>query len=525
MKVLASLALAAALACFPHAALAQQQRDISIGLQAAITSMDPHYHNLSPNNSLHRHVFEPLIAVDANGRLTPALATSWKALNDTTWEFKLRKNVKFHDGTPFTAEDVLFTFKRIPNVPNSPSSFATFTKPIVEARAVDPHTLVLKTASPHVLLPSDLTSVRIVSKLHGEKAGTEDYNAGRAAIGTGPYKYAEYVPNQRVVLKANYGYWGGEEPWDRITFKMLPSPAARVAALMSGDVQMIESVPTADIAKISADPRFNVVDKVSNRIIYVHLHQSSDKPPFTAAKDGRPLEKNPYKDARVRRALSMAINRDAIAERIMEKRAVPAGQLLADSFFGTSRKLRPPKYDPEGAKKLLAEAGYPNGLALTLHGPSNRYINDEKILQAIAQMYSRIGLDVKVETVPPANYFTRATKGEFGYMLLGWGTESNEQGSALRSLLATYDPDKGMGVTNRARYSNPAMDKVLQQALSTLDDKKREGLIQQAAEIAMGDTALIPIHFEVSTWATTKNMRYNARVDQYTLAGDLKPAK
>ncbi|HEX4857916.1 MAG TPA: ABC transporter substrate-binding protein, partial [Usitatibacteraceae bacterium] len=505
-------------------ALAQKGREIAIGLQAAITSMDPHFHNLSPNNSLHRHVFEPLIAMDANGKPQPALATSWKAINDTTWELKLRKNVRFHDGSPFTAEDVLFTFKRIPNVPNSPSSFATFTKPIVEAKATDPHTLVLKTASPHVLLPSDLSSVRIVSKLNGEKANTEDYNSGKAAIGTGPYKYAEYVPNQRVVLKANYGYWGGEEPWDKITFKMLPTPAARVAALLSGDVQMIETVPTADIAKLATDARLSLVDKVSNRVIFLHLNQSTDKaPPFVAAKDGKPLEKNPFRDVRVRKALSMAIQRDAIAERIMEKRAVPASQLLADSFFGTSRKLKPMKFDPEGAKKLLAEAGYPNGFALTIHGPNNRYINDEKVAQAIAQMFSRIGLDVKVETMPASVYFNRATKLEFGVMLLGWGTESNEQGSAMRSLLATYNPDKGMGVTNRGRYSNPAFDKMLADALVTMDDKKREGLIQQAAEAVMGDVGLIPIHYEVSTWATTKAMKYNARVDQYTLASDLKP--
>jgi peptide/nickel transport system substrate-binding protein len=522
---LGCLLVAAICAALP-VAHAQKQREIGIGLQAAITSMDPHYHNLSPNNSLHRHVFEPLIAVDANGKLSPALATSWKAVNDTTWEFKLRKNVKFHDGSPFTAEDVLFTFKRVPNVPNSPSSFATFTRPIVDAKATDPHTLVLKTAAPHVLLPSDLSSVRIVSKLHGEKANTEDYNSGKAAIGTGPYKYAEYIPNQRVVLKANYGYWGGEEPWDKITFKMLPNPAARVAALLSGDVEMIESVPTADIARLTGDKRFSVVDKISNRVIYVHFNQSSDKsPPFVFAKDGKPLEKNPFRDARIRKALSIAINREAIAERVMEKRATPAGQLLADQFYGTSRKLKPPKFDPEAAKKLLAEAGYPNGFALTLHGPSNRYINDEKIIQAIAQMYSRIGLDVKVETVPPANYFTRATKGEFGYMFLGWGTESNEQGSALRSLLATHDPDKGMGVNNRARYSNPAMDKVLGEALATMDDRKREALIQQAAEIAMNDAALIAVHFEISTWATAKAMKYNARVDQNTLASDLKPVK
>jgi peptide/nickel transport system substrate-binding protein len=298
-----------------------------------------------------------------------------------------------------------------------------------------------------------------------------------------------------------------------------------VAALLSGDVQMIETVPTSDIAQLSKDPKFALFDKVSNRLIYVHLWQWSDKsPPYVTGKDGKPLDKNPFKDARVRRALSIAINRDAIADRIMEKKAVPAGQLLADSFPGTSRKLKPPKYDPEGAKKLLAEAGYPNGFALTLHGTNNRYINDDKIAQAIAQFYTRIGLETKVETMPSSVYFTKATAGEYGYMLLGWGTESNEQGSALRSLLATRDPDKGMGVTNRGRYSNPQMDQVLGQALVTMDDAKREAMIQQAAEIAMNDTGLIPIHFEVSTWATAKGFRYSARVDQFTLAMDLKPA-
>ena len=522
LKLVAAALLAAAVPL----AHAQKEREVSIGLQAAITSIDPHYHNLSPNNSLLLHIFEPLIKRDANQKLAPGLATSWRAIDDLTWEFKLRKNVRFHDGSPFTADDVLFTLNRVPNVPNSPSSFATFTKPIVEARATDPHTLVFKTASPHVLLPSDLAAVYIVSKQHGQSAQTVDYNSGKAAIGTGPYKFAEYVPNSRVVLKANYGYWGGEEPWDKITFKILTNSAARVAALLSGDVQMIETVPTSDIAKLSQDKRFSLVDKVSNRVIYVHLHQWHDKaPPFVTAKDGKPLDKNPFKDARVRKALSMAINRDAIAERIMEKKAVPAAQLLPETFYGTSKKLKPHKYDPEGAKKLLAEAGYPNGFAMTIHGTNNRYINDAAIAQAIAQFYSRAGIDAKVETMPSSVYFSKATAGEYGYMLLGWGTESGEQGSSLRSLLATRDPAKGMGVNNRGRYSNPAFDKVLSEALVTMDDKKREAMIQQAAEVVMNDVGLIPIHYEVSTWATARGFRYTPRTDQYTLATDLKPAR
>ena len=508
------------------AATAAGAKDVAIGLQAAITSMDPHYHNLSPNNSLLQHVFEALILRDPQGKLMPGLATSWRPIDNLTWEFKLRQNVKFHDGSPFTADDVVFTLKRVPNVPNSPSSFATFTKPIVDIKVIDPYTIQFKTAEPHVLLPSDMASVAIVSKKNGEGATTADYNSGKAAIGTGPYEFVEYVPNSRIVLKANPGYWGGKQPWDTVTFKILSNSAARVAALLSGDVQMIETVPTSDIANLSHDKRFHLASTVTNRVIYVHLNQSTEgPPPFVTAKDGSALQKNPFRDSRVRKALSIAINRDAIDQRIMEGMAVPASQMLPDGFPGTSKNLKPPKYDPDAARKLLAEAGYPNGFALTIFGPNNRYINDAKIAQAIAQFYSRIGVDAKVETMPSGVYFTKATKLEFGYMLLGWGTESMEQGSGLRSLLATHDPAHGMGVNNRGRYSNPEFDKVLTEALETMDDAKRYAMIAHAAEIVFNDTGLIPIHYEKSTWGTAAGYHYAARADQYTLAMDLKPSR
>ena len=506
-------------------AYAAKSRDVAIGLQAAITSIDPHYHNLSPNNAMSLHIFEQLVARDENQKLIPALAVSWKAIDDLTWEFKLRPKVRWHDGSEFNAEDVVASLKRAPNVANSPSSFATFVKPIIDVKVIDPLTIVFKTATPNVLLPSDIAAVMMIHRSQ-EKATTEEFNSGKAAIGTGPYKYGEYVPNQKVALKANYGYWRGEQPWDNITFKMLTNSAARVAALLSNDVQIIETVPTADIAKLSRDKNFALADKVSNRVIYVHLNQSTEKsPPFVTGKDGQPLDKNPMRDVRVRKALSMAINRDTIVNKVMEGKAVSAAQLLPDVFYGTSKKLKPMKFDPEGAKKLLAEAGYPNGFAMTLHGPNNRYINDSAIVQTIGQMYTKIGIDTKIETMPSNVYFTRATKLEFGYMVLGWGTESGEQGSAMRSLLATNDPAKGMGVTNRGRYTNPAFDKILTDALVTMDDKKREGMIVNAAEMVMNDVGLIPLHYEVSTWATAKGLRYTPRTDQYTLAMGIKPAK
>jgi peptide/nickel transport system substrate-binding protein len=473
-----------------------------------------------------RHIFEALVQTDADQKLRPGLAESWRTLDDTTWEFKLRKNARWHDGSPFTAEDVIFTFKRAPNVPNSPSSFAALVRPVVDAQAKDPHTLILKTKAAHPLLPNELAAVLIVSKKFGEGASTDDYNSGKATIGTGPFKFGEYIANQRVVIKANYGHWAGEQPWDKVTFKILPNPAARVAALLSNDVQFIESVPTADIPGMEKNKDVTLVSKVSNRVIYLHLDSGREKDtPTITGKDGKPLPKNPLRDARVRKALSKAINRDAIVDRVMENRAIAAGQLLPDGFFGTSKKLKPEKFDADGAKKLLAEAGYPSGFAMTLHGPNNRYINDEKIAQTLAQMFTRAGIDTKVETMPASVYFTRATKLEFSVMLLGWGTETGEQGSSLRSLLMTYDQGKGYGVTNRGRYSNPAMDALLIKAFATTDDKKREAMIQEASEIAMSEVGLIPLHYEVSTWAKRKGLAYVPRTDQYTLAMDLKPAK
>jgi peptide/nickel transport system substrate-binding protein len=343
-----------------------QANTLMIGLSTPVTTLDPHFHNLSPNNAMARHVFETLIATDSAQRHVPALAESWRALSDTEWEIKLRRGVRFHDGSEFTAADVLATLARVPKVPNSPAAFTVFVRPIVEATAVDSHTLRLRTAAPHPLLPSDLSAVLMLPKSVAESARTEDFNSGKAMIGTGPFRFAEYVAGDRVVLSRNDGYWGQKTGWDRVTFKMITSAPARVAALLAGDVQMIENVPTADIPKLKRDARVELSSAVSNRLIYLHMDSArATNSPFVTTVDGKPMEPNPLRDPRVRRALSMMIDRKAIADRIMEGQAVPAGQLLADQFFGTSRNLKPDAYDPAAAKKLLAEAGYPNGFGLT----------------------------------------------------------------------------------------------------------------------------------------------------------------
>jgi peptide/nickel transport system substrate-binding protein len=520
MRILVLLAAAAA-------SFASVAQELSIGLSTPVTTLDPQFHNLSPNSSMARHVFQALTSNDEQQNLKPGLAESWKALDDTTWEFKLRKGVKWHDGSEFTADDVIATIKRAPNVPNSPSSFGLYTRAIKEASAPDKHTLRLRTERPHPLLPNDLVAIAVIPKRVAETAKTEDFNTGKAMIGTGPYRFAEYVAGDRVVLTLNDKYWGPKPAFAKVRFRMITNSAARVAALLAGDVQMIEGVPTADIPRLSKDSRVTLASAVSNRIIYLHLDTHREKnSPFVTDVSGKPLEANPLRDPRVRKALSKMIDRNAIASRIMEGQAQPAGQLLPEFFFGTSRKLKPEKYDPDGAKKLLAEAGYPNGFGITLHTPNNRYINDEKVAQAVAQFLTRAGVPTKVEAMPSGVFFSRGSKLEFSFLLAGWGAETGENSSPLRSLLGTFDSAKGMGASNRGRFSDAGVDALIDTALTTIDDTKRGMMLAAATEKAVGELqGLIPVHYEVSTWATRKGLAYKARADQYTLAYEVKPAK
>jgi peptide/nickel transport system substrate-binding protein len=497
---------------------------LKIGLSAEPSSIDPHYHNLTPNNGILSHIFERLIANAPDNSLIPGLAQSWKTLDEKTWEFRLRPNVQWHDGSPFTVDDVIFTFERAPAVPNSPSSFASSVKGKT-LKKVDDLTFLITTEQPAPLVPSEVSNLLMISRKHGTGAKTEDFNSGKAAIGTGPYKLVARVPGDRIELAANDAHWGGKPKWPTLTFKPISSPPARVAALLAGDVDMIEDVPTADIERLKKDPKVEISQGVSRRVIYFHMDQFRETTPFIKAKDGTAI-KNPLKDQRVRLALSKALNREAIVSRVMEGVAIPAGQLLDTSFFGTSKTLKPTAYDPEGAKKLLAEAGFPAGFKMTLHGPAGRYTNDVKIAEAAAQMFTRVGIETSVETIPPAVFFTRASTGaagepEFSFILVGWGSDTGETSSPLKSLLGTFDRDKGRGTANRGRYSNPTLDALVDEALATVDDAKRGAILAKASELAMLDTGLIPSHYQINTWATRKGLKYTARADEYTLAVSL----
>ncbi len=495
-------------------------KEITVGLASEPSSIDPHYHNLTPNNALAREIFDRLIMPDDKQVLKPGLAVSWKAVDDLTWEFKLREGVKWHDGSPFTADDVVFTFERAPDVPNSPSSFGTYLKGKAIEK-VDDLTVRIKTAAPYPLMPNDMSTFSIISKKHGDGAGTEDYNSGKAAIGTGAYKFVEWVPGDRIVLERNDDFWGDKPEWEKVTIKPIKSGPARLAALLAGDVDFIEGVPTTDIERLRDDKDITLSQGISNRVIYLHLDHFRDDSPFVKAADGGAI-KNPLRDARVRKAISMAINRDAIVDRVMEGVAVKAGQLLPEGFFGVSGKLKPVDYDPEGAKKLLTDAGVGDGFQLTIHGPNDRYINDAKIAEAIAQMLTRVGIKTAVETMPKSVYFKRASRGaegepEFSFILVGWGAGTGEASSPLKSLLHTYDKERGFGASNRGRYSNQEVDKLVERALATIDDGKRAALLAQATDIAVEDGGIIPLHYQVNTWAGRKGIVYSARTDETTL--------
>ena len=495
-------------------ALAQE---FKLGMSSPPTSMDPHFYNSVPNLNVSDHIFEALVTFDPDMKVVPALAESWKLVDNLTWELKLRKGVKFHDGSEFTAEDVLWSIDRPATIVNSPGKFDTYTKAIVNKTAVDPYTIRFSTKEPYPLMLQDLTLISMVSKKATRGVASDEFASGKGMIGTGPYKFIKFQRDDRVELARNDEYWGRKPAWSKVTLRFIPNDATRTAALLAGDVQAIENVPTPDLARIRSDASLTMSSKVSNRLIFLYVDASRSKSPFVTDKDGKPLDKNPLEDVRVRKALSMAINRDAIKDRVMEGLAMPAANLVPNNLFGFNPQLRD-KYDVDGAKKLLAEAGYPNGFGFTIHTPNNRYINDEKIAQTVAQMWSRIGVNTKVEGMPMAVYASRGAKSEYSVGLLGWAAQTGEASSPLRALMACSDPSKGFGTFNWLKYCNPKLDSALVKALSSVNDAERLKALQDAAAIGLNDFALIPIHNQVTTWASKKGINFVPRTDERTHA-------
>ncbi|MBX3663362.1 MAG: ABC transporter substrate-binding protein [Burkholderiales bacterium] len=514
-------ALCAAAALF--AAVPAPAAELRIGLSGEVTSLDPHLLASQPNLTVARHVFESLTDVDPQTKLIPGLAERWRALDALTWEFSLRRGVKFHDGSEFTAEDAAFSIARPLSIRGSPGGFASYVRAVESATAVDRHTLRVRTKYPYGALPEELNSILIVSRRHAQDAGPEDFDSGRAMVGTGPYRFVRYQRGDRLELARHDGWWGKAPAWNRVTLRVIPADPSRTAALLSGELDVIEHVPSADLKNIIKNNKLHVTQTTSWRTILLHLDQYRAQPPGVSGPDGRPLADNPFRDPRVRRAISMAINRSAIAERVMEGLAVPAANVVSPDVFGHNAALKPQPYDPEGAKRLLGEAGYPKGFRITLAGPNNRYINDEQILQTVAQLLTRIGLQTRVEAMPMSAFLGRVRKEETAVSLLGWGSFAADL--ALRSLVAAPNPEKGYGAWNWGRYANPKVDALMEQALASVDRGRREALAREANTLAMQDLAFIPLHHQVVSWAMRADLAYVARTDEFTFAHHFSPAR
>ena len=519
-RIGAALAVMFSLAMAPPLAA----QELKVGLSAEPTSLDPQFNNQPSNNQIALHMFESLVVQDAAQLLQPALAVSWHAVDDTTWEFKLREGVTFHDGSPFTADDVVFTMERAAKVPNAPAPFTHFTRQIAGVDVVDPLTVRLRTAAPAPLLPRDLSAIRILSKRAAsgpapEGKTTDQLNRGDGLVGTGPFRFVEWSRGNQLVLERNDAYWGPKPAWQKVIFRPLPNATVRVAALLSGDIDIIETPPTADLPGLARDARVTLARAPTHRVMYIHLDQFAEPTPGIPDTNG----KNPLKDRKVRQALALAIDRGAIVQRVMEGFAAPAADLLPEPMFGTRQNTPMAAADVAQAKKLLAEAGYPDGFSITLGTASGRYVNDTKVAEAIAAQWTAAGVKTQVEALAPPVFAKNRDEYRYSAYIAGYATTTGEMSEVLRALVATPSPERGVGWANKGRYSNPALDARLAEALRTVDVEKRGALLQEASRLAMDDFAILPLYFEITVWAMRKGLTYAGRVDQYTLAWLVTP--
>ncbi len=489
---------------------------LSIAVSAPPASIDPHYYTLTPSIQVSTHLFDTLVQRDENARLRPGLAEGWRLVNDTTWEFTLRQGVTFHNGETLVAEDVAYSLRRVPTV-QSPSSFSVYTRAITGIEVLDERRIRLTTASAYPQLANDLASVFILPRSLGEVASAE-FNNGRAAIGTGPFRFVSYSPNDRVRMERNEDYWGDKPEWRTLDYRIITQSGSRVAALLSGDVGMIDNLPTADLARLRQEDRLTIVEGTSLRLIFLGLDvfRDGDSPDITGP-NGEKLGRNPLQDHRVREALSLAINRQAIVNRVMEGAAVPAGQFMPEGAFGYNPAIPVPGFDPNRAKALLAEAGYPGGFSIVLRGPNDRYVNDAQILQVVAQLWARIGVKTQVDAQPLATVIGRLNRFEVSAYLLGWSNSTGEPSTSLRAVLGSRGTP-GLGLSNYGRYSNPEMDALTADGLKTLDETAREKKLQDAMAMAMRDIAVIPLHTQKSVWGLRRGLTTTSRVDEQTLA-------
>jgi peptide/nickel transport system substrate-binding protein len=501
-----------------------QANDLRLALAVEPDSIDPHVHNFGGNKAFMPNLFETLTVIDRGGRLGPNLATAWTLVDDTTWEITLRPDVTFSDGTKFTADDVAFTLARVPTVPTTVTDFAEYVKGIAQVEVTGPYQLRLTTHGPFPLLPEYMASIGIVSRAHGANATTADYNTGTAAIGTGPYRLISWARGDRLVLERNENYWGVKPAWNKVTYRYVKNASSRLATLLAGDVDLIDTVSVQDIDRVRNDKRFTLVSALSSDIVGFVFDKRDQPSPKITGDDGQPLTSNPFYDLRVREAVDLAIDRDAIRDRVMNGESAPDNQLMRPGQYGYDPDLPPVRFDPAEAKRLLTEAGYPNGFRLTMDCQNDRFVNDAAICQAIAQMLTHAGIVTTPEVMPHAVWVPRANKKEFSFFTTFWTFDTPEPSIVLISEFETPDAARGRGAFNRGSYSNPEFDSVLDRALTTMDLDQREKLLIQATDIEVRDHATVPLHHQFNIEAMTTRIRHTPRPDGHVLPADIMPA-
>lgn len=520
MRKLATLALALATAVAPAAA-----QNLSIGIQNEPNTMDPQWNLLGSNTQAMRNQYDTLIGRDVNLQLTPSLALSWKVVDETTWEFKLRPGVKFHDGSDFTAEDVKFTLARIPTLPGNPSAYIVYTNQIKEVVVVDPHTVRFITNGPAPLLPTNLSNVFMLSGAKGAHP-TGDFNNGKAANGTGPFKLVSWSPGSPQMLARNDAYWGDKPHWATVRINPIARDPARVAALLAGDVDFINRVPIADVDRLKRDPKMKLFSGPSAYVYMVYTEVGQDQPQGVKDNAGNPLAKNPWRDPKVRQALSLAINRDALVDRVMEGLAIKMTQPVPDSMFGASPRIAPAAYSVERARALLAEAGFPQGFQAELTCPNDRFPNDAKICEAVAQQFSRIGLKITVAAYPSSVFFSRRAKREFGLTMAGWGSLTGEASYFFGAVIHTADREKNLGSINVTGISDAEIDPLIQRARNMLDEPGRRALLEQVSEMIVQRNWVIPtLAFGTVSAGRSDKVIYTTRQDEEIQAREILPAK
>lgn len=485
----------------------EKKDSIVIAVSSDILSMNPYRYNETPTNQFMLHIYETLISFDNNAQVQPGLAETWEVAEDgVTYTFHLRKGVKFHDGDEFTAEDVIASFDKAKN-PDSPSAFSSFFTGVESYEALDDYTVAVKTKDVYPVLLNDLSNVYILKKENIE--GKTEEEIADVVIGTGRYKFVEQVKEDHIDIVANPDHWSGEKPITNVRFRPITNEATRTATMLTGEVDLTVNIPVRDIERLNNTDGVSVITQKGLREIYLNFDSRKDSPFFTD-------KPNPMADVRVREAMYRAIDIDTIIKNIMNNYASVMNSYIPENYNGYQDVERP-AYDPELSKKLLADAGYPDGFEVTLDAPNDRYVNDGNIAQAVAGYFEKVGIKVNLNLMPKANFFSYIKPAENKSMLLmtGWSDSSGEGLTLANDLLHTYDLEKGVGTVNRGHYSNTEIDAILAKANVELDADKRAEYIAEADKIAREDFGYIPLHFEHDTYAVKDTINFTPRMNNY----------